>query len=116
LITRSGTPLEPESLDEDILEQEIAERRALKVVEEHRWDSGDREHKPEKMYFLRAEAGDAIKGAYLFSYWPYFCIVFPQPGEITDYDVRILNQVPFKQWEGVCEFTRAILRETRDLP
>ncbi len=128
LITRYGSPLEPENLDEDTLKVAIAERRALKVVGYfHKMSGyayfhkgGDADFRRTKegdattVLFQRAKEGDAIKG--FTAYNPYFCIVFPRPCEITDKEARILNQFPFEPWEKVCEFTDAILREIPDSP
>ncbi|NJR64187.1 MAG: hypothetical protein HC772_00785 [Leptolyngbyaceae cyanobacterium CRU_2_3] len=120
LVTHYGSPLEPESLDEDTLKLAITEKRALKVVEHYRFVKVENRngyadlHKSRYVYFERAEVGDAIRGFYMSR--PYFCIVFPRPCEITDKEARTLTQFPFKPWEKVCEFTDAILRETPDSP
>ena len=113
LIIHYGPPLEPDSLDEDTLQRAIAEKRALKVVEVRHYFGG--EYKSGCMFFARAVAGDTIKGFYMRDR-PYFCIVFPQPCEISDQEAEILSVPRWEWWEEVCKFTNAILSEERGSP
>lgn len=110
LITRYGSPLEPESLNTETFELAVAEQRVLKVIAQRDgFGSG-------YLYFCRAQMDDAIKRG-IDKWQNYsFCIVFPHPCELTDEEVEILGHSygPWERWEEVCEFTNEILREGQD--
>jgi len=106
LIARYGSPLYNDSLDENTLKLAIAERRALKVIS-RRDGFGEGE-----VSFEYAQVGDAIEGCierYKFERHKryYFCMVFPQPCQITDEEISSLQESSYG-WSREDEFLKEI--------
>jgi len=106
LIARCGSPLYNDSLDENTLKLAIAERRALKVIS-RRDGFGEGE-----VSFEYAQVGDAIEGCierYKFERHKryYFCMVFPQPCQITDEEISSLQESSYG-WSREDEFLKEI--------
>jgi hypothetical protein len=111
LITRYGSPLKPDNLDEDTLKLAIAERRALRTSRiSDGCGGGD-------LYFHRANMSDisikeAIKGkdGRWDSQFVFPLYVFPRPCEITDEEVAALDHPnPWESDVDIYRFTCRIL-------